>query len=131
MKKLFISVLGLVGILVPAVASAQVPDFTYTDRWIIQILSLSQKAVTFLMVLATIFFIYSVIRFIMDKGDDAKATGAKKGAMFRGIIGLAVIVGIWGIVRIITTTLGVSVNTTAPAPCPPGMAYDTINKVCR
>lgn len=85
------------------------------------------------MVIATIYFLISVIRFIMDKGDKAEATTAKKKAMGNGIIGLFVMVGIWGIIRIISSTLGVGGGSLNPAsvPCPPGQSYDAINRICR
>lgn len=137
MKKIFISLGALVLAFSPAVASAQIiggatPNFSYANSWIVQVMAWSQQAVTFLMVIATLYFIWSVIRFIMDKGDDAKATSAKKKAMINGIIGLFVIVGIWGIIKIISSTLGVSGGSIDPSqvPCPPGMTYNAAIHAC-
>lgn len=133
MKKFFVSLLALALIAVPFVAFAQSPqpDFSYADRWVIQIISYSQKAVTFLMVIATLWFIWTVISYIRVK--EAKDAEEKKKAMLRGIIGLFVIVGIWGIIRIISSTLGVSGGSlnTNDTPCPPGMSYDAVNRICR
>ena len=85
------------------------------------------------MVIATIYFLLSVIRFIMDKGDKPEATTAKKKAMGNGIIGLFVMVGIWGIIRILSSTFGVSGSSLNPSqvPCPPGQTYDVVNRICR
>ncbi len=133
MKKFFVSLLALALVVLPVAAFAQSaqPDFTYADRWVIQIIRYSQQAVTFLMVLATLYFIWTVIGYIRVK--DAKESEEKKKAMLRGIIGLFVIVGIWGIVRIISSTLGVSGGSlnTNDTPCPPGMTYDAANRICR
>lgn len=130
MKKIVISLFALALLVVPAIALAQTPNFTYTDRWIVQIISLSQKAVTFLMVIATLYFIWTVISYIRVK--EAKDAEEKKKAMIRGIIGLFVIVGIWGIVRILQSTLGVQ-SGSLPAnevACPPGMSYNVALKSC-
>lgn len=135
MKKIFVSLVALLALAVPALVSAQVgtgpnPDFTYANSWIIQLMTIAQKAVTFLMVVATLYFIWTVIAYIRVK--EAKDAEEKKKAMIRGIIGLVVIVGIWGIVGIITRTFdirGGSLPTNNVA-CPPGMVYDAVNRVC-
>lgn len=132
MKKIFISLIALVLLAVPALVLAQAPnpDFTYANSWIIQIMKITQQAVTFLMVVATLYFIWTVISYIRVK--EAKDAEEKKKAMLRGIIGLVVIVGIWGIVGIITRTFdirGGSLPTNQVA-CPPGMEYNTTFKTC-
>jgi succinate dehydrogenase hydrophobic anchor subunit len=132
MKKIFISLSAVLSLVLPVVAFAQAPnpDFTYTTSWINQIMAVASKAVTFLMVIATLYFIWTVISYIRVK--EAKDAEEKKKAMLRGIIGLVVIVGIWGIVSIITRTFdirGGSLPTNNVA-CPPGQEYNTILKAC-
>ena len=132
MKKIFISLSAVLSLVLPVVAFAQapIPDFTYTTSWINQIMAVASKAVTFLMVIATLYFIWTVISYIRVK--EAKDAEEKKKAMLRGIIGLVVIVGIWGIVGIITRTFdirGGSLPTNNVA-CPPGQEYNTILKAC-
>lgn len=136
MKKIVMSLSALALLVVPAAVLAQVPptpNFTYTDSWINKAIELTQKGVTFLMVIATIYFLVSVIKFIMDKGEKPEATAQKRKAMFNGVIGLFVMVGIWGIIRIISSTLGVGGGSLNPAsvPCPPGQSYDATLKICR
>lgn len=133
MKKVFISLLALVLLVLPATVSAQFggpqPDFSYANSTIDQIIIWSQRAVTFLMIAATLWFIWTVIGYIRAK-DAAKAEESKK-AVVRGVIGLFVIVAIWGIVRVLATTLGVNgTNTVTPA-CPPGLQYSVVDRVCR
>lgn len=131
MKKIFISLSALVAFITPISVLAQTnPDFTYANSWIIRLMLLAQQAVTFLMVVATLYFIWTVIAYIRVK--EAKDAEEKKKAMIRGIIGLVVIVGIWGIVAIITRTFDIKggslpINQVA---CPPGMTYDTVNRIC-
>lgn len=135
MKKIVISFLVLALLCVPAIVSAQIggprPNFNYANDTIDQIVIWSQRAVTFLMVIATLWFIWTVISYIRVK--EAKDAEEKKKAMIRGIIGLFVIVGIWGIVRIIANTLGVGTGSlpTNEVACPPGMVYSTIDRACR
>ena len=135
MKKIVTSLTALALLALPAAAMAQVTiqgsmNTTYVDQWISKILSWSQQGVTFLMIAATLWFIWSVIVFIRSK--DAKDSEEKKGAMLRGIIGLFVIVAIWGIIRIITSTLGVGTGSldSSNIPCPPGMTYNSAIKSC-
>jgi uncharacterized membrane protein YfcA len=132
MKKIFISLFALALLCVPAIVSAQVggprPNFNYTNDLVDQIVIWAQRGITFLMVLATGWFIWTVITYIRSK--DSKDAEEKKAAMIRGIIGLFVIVGIWGIIRIISSTLGVT-GGSAAVPCPPGLEYDTVLKVCK
>lgn len=130
MKKIVMSLFAL--LLAPATALAQiqgVPDTTYVDTWVTKLLEFGGRATTFLMIAATLYFIWTVIGYIREK--DAKAATEKKNAMFRGIIGLFVIVAIWGIVKLLATTFGVSTGNTTNinVPCPPGMVY--INGRCQ
>lgn len=61
--------------------------------------------VPLLLSLGLVYFIWGVLQYVIKDGDEAKKKG--KDRMIYGIIGLAAIVGIWGIVNIITTTFGV------------------------
>ena len=133
MKKIVMSLSALALMIVPATVLAQLPNFTYADSWINKALEISQRGITFLMVVATLYFLWSVIQFIMDKGAKPEDTKAKRKAMGNGIIGLFVMVGIWGIIRILSSTLGVGGGSLNPAqvPCPPGQSYDSVLRICR
>ncbi len=101
-----------------------VANTTYIDTWVSKLLTFGQQATTFLMVIATLWFIWTVIGYIREK--DATKAKDRKNAMIRGIIGLVVIVTIWGIVRLIATTLGLGTgNQNINVPCPPGMTYSS------
>ena len=123
-------------LLAPATALAQGvpplngprPDFGYTNDVVQQVVEWSKTAVTFLMVVATLYFIWTVIQYIRVK--EAKDAEERKKAVIRGVIGLFVIVAIWGIVRVISNSLGVSGINTAVPPCPPGLTYNFTLKVC-
>ncbi len=60
-----------------------------------------------LFALAIVVFLWGGVKFISSAGDE-KARGTGKKMLFYGIIGIAMMVGFWGIVKILTGTLGVS-----------------------
>jgi hypothetical protein len=57
-----------------------------------------------LMGVAFLYFIYGVIRYIVNAADDTKRKEGQKHMMW-GIIGLTIMVGAWGLVRLISNTL--------------------------
>ena len=77
--------------------------------------------VPILMVIAVIYFVWGVITFVVAGDEEAKTAGRDK--MIYGIIGLVVIVAMWGLVRIVVSTFGLNTpgnNTGFSAPCVPG-----------
>jgi hypothetical protein len=68
-----------------------------------------------LIVLGVVYFIWGVLQYVISSNEEDKAKG--KSHMIYGIIGLVVIVALWGLVSILTTTFGLnsgSVNVNAP-----------------
>lgn len=63
----------------------------------------------FFVVLALLFFLWGAAQFIvaLGKGDE-KGIEARKPILIWGIVALVVMVSIWSIVRLATTTLGLS-----------------------
>ncbi len=64
---------------------------------------------------AVAYFIWGIVQFIT--ASDAEEKSAARGAMVHGIIGFAVILGLWGLVNILTSTFGVN-NSTGPGQLP-------------
>jgi|SRR3989344_1696910 len=58
----------------------------------------------FLIALGVIFFVIGVIQYVISGDEEAKKKGRQK--MVYGIIGLAVIIALWGLVKILTNTFG-------------------------
>jgi len=130
MKKAVFNFSALTALLVPAVALAQSANFNYIDSAVSQGESWLGQAVTIIMILLTLFFLYSVLRFIMNK-DPAKSAELRS-LMINGLIGLFVAVGVWGIIHLAGNITGV--NTTNPdqqaaITCPPG--FSQLNGVCQ
>lgn len=61
--------------------------------------------VPILVALGVIIFIWGVLTYVLAGDEEAKTAGRDK--IIFGIIGLAVIIGLWGLVRILTNTFGV------------------------
>jgi len=66
--------------------------------------------VPILVALGVVYFVWGVVRYVIADGEEAKQKG--KDSIIYGIIGLAVIVGLFGLVNIVITTFGIS--STAP-----------------
>lgn len=96
---------GLAGAL-PFVAFAQ--NTTYLSNLLGSAKSLLDQLVVFLIALAVVWFIWNVISYTMSSDEDKKAQA--KDRMIWGIIAIAVIVSVWGLVGILQNIFGV--NTT-------------------
>jgi D-alanyl-lipoteichoic acid acyltransferase DltB (MBOAT superfamily) len=130
MKKFFITISAF---LTPMVAFAQATHFGQVNSWVEEILLLANKGVVFLMVLATLYFIWIVIGLMTEK--DAKARTEKKAQLTWAVIGLAIMVSVWGIIKFATNTLGISTTTPGQGdisvPCPIGTHYIDATIGCR
>jgi hypothetical protein len=66
------------------------------------------------MVLGVLYFVWGVVTYVISGDEEAKKAGRER--MIFGIIGLVVIVAMWGLVGIVTQTFGLngSANITVP-----------------
>ena len=97
----------------PVLAFAQnIGSGSYFGILIRQAGQLLQSILVFLISLAVVWFIYNVIRYSMSSEEDGKEKA--KSQMVNGIIALAVVVSIWGIVALLQTAFGVDINNGAP-----------------
>ncbi len=114
-KKLFkfVSVLSLTA-LFPILAFAQItitnpPVATCTGNGISNLICNLQlilnSIVPLLIALGVVYFVWGVVQYVNADGEEAKKKG--KDRMIYGIIGFVVIVGLWGLVNIITTTFNI------------------------
>ena len=70
--------------------------------------------------LAVLFFFYGVAMYILAAGDPKKASEGKS-IMIYGVIALAVMASIWGLVIYLQDTLGVNNATSVPTPTVQGL----------
>lgn len=63
--------------------------------------------ILFLFALAVMYFLYGVLNFFINSEDEeARTTG--KSHMFWGVVGIAIMISVWGILRLVVNSLGVS-----------------------
>lgn len=68
-----------------------------------------------LMILATLVFLWGIITYITASGDEEKLKGARMYIIW-GLIGLFVMVAVWGLVQVLLNTFGVGTPGTPIGP---------------
>jgi hypothetical protein len=68
-----------------------------------------------MLVIGILYFVWGVITYMISADEEQKTKGRDK--MIYGIIGLAVITGVWGLVNILTRTFGVQGSQPIVVPC--------------
>ncbi len=102
----------------PSVAFAQA--ITDVNSLTYKLTNLGNVFIEILIALAVIWIIFNVVRFIMSS-DDSEKRGAYRNSVLWGIVGLFVILSIWGLVRILTNTF--RTDTNAPVNQYPQVQY--------
>lgn len=91
-------------------ACSKLPGLT---KILCQIKELLNATVPVLVALGLVYFVWGVVRYVIGDEEEAKKKG--KDIMIFGIIGLAVIIGMWGLVNIVVNTFFSSGDLVAPA----------------
>ena len=99
-------ILTILAVSFPALASAQ--TITDVNSLTYKLTNIGNVILELLIAFAVIYIVFNVIRFIMQKDDTERS--AIRTSILWGIVGLAVIVSIWGLVRILTNTFRVDNN---------------------
>ena len=110
MKKIILTATVLTPFL--ALAASTINDVIYIINGILTAI------VPLLMAIALIIFMLGVIKYISAGGDDEKR-GEGRNMMIYGIVGLAVMVSVWGIVNILVNTFGIGGQQPPPPPIVP------------
>lgn len=76
---------------------------TFADIVNDSILPIFDSAIALIMTIAVLAFVFGAARFVLLAGDD-KSRSEGKQMMLWGIISLAVMVSVWGLVQIVKTT---------------------------
>ncbi len=97
----------------PFVAFAQNPNQLYGIITIVK--NVLNYVMPIVIVLGVIYFIWNVIKYATNK--EAEKREEAREAMIYGLIGLFVIVSIWGIIGFIGSTLGVGQGGSGLVPC--------------
>ena len=78
------------------------------DSLICRVYSIVRIVIPLLILAAVLFFVWGIVQFISSE-EELKKEGKDK--MLKGIVGLAVILGMWGLVSILLNTAGVGGGT--------------------
>ncbi len=98
MKKLIASIVAFAPTLVFAQAITDVNSLTN------KFTNLGNTAIQILIAFSVIWIIYNVVRYLIMGGESEEKRKQAGGAILWGIVGLFVILSIWGLVRILTNT---------------------------
>ena len=64
-----------------------------------------------MLALGVVYFVYGVVQYVIAGGEEAKKAGRDR--IIYGIIGLTIIVGVWGLVALVVNTFGINAQTIA------------------
>ena len=120
MKNKLISLLsGCVLMVVPLFASAQgactgtgLAGNGTIEGIICKIGDIFSIIIPVLIVLGVLYFVWGVVQYVISSDEEAKKKGRDR--MIFGIIGLVVIVAMWGIVWLVLETFGLGAGATPP-----------------
>lgn len=114
MKKIIATIVSIL----PAIASAQA--ITDVNSLTYKLTNLGNTFIGILIAFAVIWIIWKSVMFIVKADDEAEREKNRSGILW-GIVGLAVILSIWGLVAILTNTF--KTNNTAPVNQYPQVQY--------
>ena len=128
MKKKLIVLSGFVLGLAPIVALAQTGTvttcsgltLTNINGILCRVSQILGAVLPVLIALGVVYFVWGVIMYVIASDEEAKKSGRER--IIYGIIGLAVIIGLWGLVRILTNTFELGNTTTITPPSVPYIA---------
>jgi hypothetical protein len=85
---------------------------------------INNSIIPLLFALALVMFVWGVIKFFIINSDEEAKRAEGKQFMIWGIVALAVMLSVWGLVGILKTTFGINVGSSSssllPQVCPPG-----------
>ena len=104
----------------PFIALAQLAQGTKNVTGLVLFLQDAMKSATVLILAAAVvFFLWNVFKFVMAAGDEEKRKEGQSGIIY-GIIGIAVMVSIYGLVNFLTAS---TVGTDAPSLNAPNLNF--------
>ena len=104
----------------PALALAQGADLGGISTLVTQLGGIVAKVIPIMFALAIIYFFWGLIQFIRAAGDPKKAAEGKS-IMIYGVIAIAVMVSIYGLIAWLQSSFGVGTQTSLPLPTVPGL----------
>jgi hypothetical protein len=131
MKKKLMIVSGFVLGLSPVIAFAQNvqtsnvsgcnPTIQTFGDMLCKISQILGAIIPVLIALGVVYFVWGVVQYVISSDEEAKTAGRNR--IIFGIIGLAVIIGMWGLVNILTHTFGLTNSSNITLPTVPYQNY--------
>ncbi len=103
--------------LLPMLVFAQSTDLGYFTDLVENIQEIVNGIIPIVIGLAVIYFIYGLISYMMADDDDKKK--AARSVMLYGVIAIAVMVSIWGLVNLLQDIFGIDSNANINIPTVP------------
>jgi len=103
-------IIALVAVFSPVIAFAQTSAITDVNSLSNKLIGLGNLFTYLLIAAAVIFIIWNVVIYLIKGGSDEEARKKASSSILWGIVGLFVILSIWGLVNILMNTF----RTTAP-----------------
>ena len=102
----------------PALALAQVVQEQSLTGIVKFLKNVMDTATVLIVAAAAVFFLWNVFKYVMAGGDEEGKNDGRKG-MIAGLIGIAIMVSLWGLVKILTNTFGTSATSGTAVTAPP------------
>ena len=102
-------IIAVLAVLVPSVTMAQTPIIDATSLTV-KLANLGNQLIGLLIAVAVIFIIWHAVMFILKASDPENRKAHREGVLW-GIVGLVIILSIWGIVALIRNTFNTGSNT--------------------
>ncbi len=102
------------------------PNVAYADfdSFLIKVDNLIiNPLISLLFALAVAYFLFGVFEFLMNQENEDERTNGKK-HMIWGIVGITIMMGVWGILSLIVNTLGINNDLTVDPDNPDGGSID-------
>src|SRR3989338_5053647 len=85
------------------------------------IVNVLNAVVPILIALGVVYFVWGVVTYVISNDEEAKEKGRNR--IIFGIIGLAIIIGLWGLVNILGRTFGIGSTQNTNVIMFPGVAF--------
>ena len=109
----FISVFSMLSFIPTLVFAQSAGNAKNLSEVLDRVSNLMGSLLPVLVSLGVLYFVWGVVQYVI--GDDEEAKSKGKNRIIYGLIGLAVIVSVWGLVNILADTLGTGRGTGAPS----------------
>ncbi len=112
-KKLLLAVAVMAG--TPFLAIAQEVNTTYIENVISGLIAVLGKLPALFLAVAVIFTLWGVTKFVAA-GDNDEARDAGKKSMIWGVLGVVIMVSLWGIINLVQKTVFTGADDDKPSP---------------